>query len=89
MPLRLDRRRLAAAAMALAGAAVLFLPLCGLAFDCGCTWPLLGGATQCNMHAPHSPHCPLCTGPRVYGLSFGLALWGLLFLPLDRILRRT
>jgi hypothetical protein len=67
----------------------LFLPLCDLIFDCGCTWPLLGGATHCNMHQPAPPHCPLCVGPRVYGLAFSLAVWTLLFLPLDRLLRRT
>jgi hypothetical protein len=89
MTLRPNRRRLAAAALALAGAAALFLPLCDLLFDCGCTWPLLGGAAHCNVHRPHPPHCPLCAGPPVYGLSFGLAVWGLLFLPLDRILRRS
>lgn len=88
MTLSASRRRLLAAAFSLAGAAVLFLPLCDLAFDCGCTWPLLGGATHCNMHRPAPPHCPLCRGPRVYGLSFSLALWAALFLPLDRLLRR-
>lgn len=89
MTLRPNRRRLAAVALALAGATVLFLPLCDLVFDCGCTWPLLGGDAHCNVHQPRPPHCPLCAGPRVYGLSFGLAIWGLLFLPLDRILRRA
>jgi hypothetical protein len=87
MPIRLGGRRLAAAAIALAAAAILFLPLCDLVFDCGCTWPLLGGASHCNVHAPHPPHCPLCAGPRVYGLSFGVALWAALFLPIDRLLR--
>lgn len=89
LSIRLDRRRLAAAVLALAGAAVLFLPLCDLVFDCGCTWPLLGGAERCNMHAPHPPHCPLCRGPRVYGLAFSLALWTALFLPIDRLLRAS
>jgi hypothetical protein len=76
-----------AAAIALAAAAVLFLPLCDAVFDCGCTWPLLGGATHCNMHAPAPPHCPLCRGPRAYGLAFSLALWGALVLPIDLALR--
>jgi hypothetical protein len=89
MPVRPTRRRLAAAALGLLGAAVLFLPLCNLAFDCGCTWPLLGGDAHCNVHQPQPPHCPLCAGPRVYGLAFGLALWAALFLPLDRLLRRV
>jgi hypothetical protein len=88
MSLRADRRRLFAAALAVAGAAVLFLPLCDLAFDCGCTWPLLGGAERCNMHAPHPPHCPLCTGSRIYGLAFSVVLWLTLFVPIDRAVRK-
>lgn len=88
MTVRLTRRRLAAAALALLGAAVLFLPLCDLLFDCGCTWPFFGGARHCNVHQPQPPHCPLCAGPPVYGLAFGLAVWIALFLPLDRVLRQ-
>lgn len=83
------RRRLLAAVLALAGAAVLFLPLCDLAFDCGCTWPLLGGSAHCNMHAPQPPHCPLCRGPRVYGLAFSLALFAALFVPIETLMRRV
>jgi hypothetical protein len=81
------RRRLLAAVLALAGAAILFLPLCDLVFDCGCTWPLLGGAEHCNMHAAQPPHCPLCRGPRVYGLTFSVVLFAALFVPIARLLR--
>ena len=88
MAVLITRRRLAAGVLALLGAAALFLPLCDLAFDCGCTWAFRGGSSHCNVHAPQPPHCPLCAGPHVYGLAFGLALWTALFVPLDRILRQ-
>lgn len=84
----LTTRHFTAGVLALFGSAALFLPLCDLLFDCGCTWAFLGGAAHCNVHAPHPPHCPLCAGPYVYGLAFGLAVWGALFWPLDRLLRR-
>ena len=88
MALRLTRRRILAGILATTAAALLFLPLCALAFDCGCTWAFLGGATHCNMHAPQPPHCPLCVGPRIYGLAFTAVLWTALFVPLDRVLRQ-
>lgn len=88
MRLGLTRRRLFAATLALVGAALLFLPLCNLIFDCGCTWPFLGGARHCNVHQPQPPHCPLCAGPRVYGLAFSLAVWAALFVPLDYAFRQ-
>lgn len=88
MRVGLNRRRLLAALLALGAAAVVFLPLCDAVFDCGCTWPLLGGASHCNMHAAQPPHCPLCRGPRLYGLAFSLALWAALFVPIDFLLQR-
>jgi hypothetical protein len=88
MAWRLTPRRLLAAALAVLGAAALFLPLCDLLFDCGCTWAFLGGAAHCNVHHPQPPHCPLCAGPPVYGLAFVLLVWAALFVPLDRLLRQ-
>lgn len=85
--MRAGRRRLLAAALALAAAALLYLPLCDRMFDCGCTWAFAGGARHCNVHAPRPPHCPLCAGPRALGLSFGLLLWGALYLPAALVLR--
>lgn len=48
-------------------AAVLFLDLCDLIFDCGCRALWMGAAAQCNIHHTHPPHCPWCTA----------GLWGL------------
>jgi hypothetical protein len=81
-------RRALALTLALAAAAAVFMPLCALAFDCGCRFFFLGGSDHCNMHAAHPPHCPLCTGSPLYGLAFGLVLWTAFAWPLDRLLRR-
>jgi hypothetical protein len=44
-------------------------PVCGLLFDCGCTWPWAGLARGCNYFDPASPiHCPWCDT-----LALGLA----------------
>lgn len=54
-------RRLALVAVAAAAlTALTTLRICDVIFDCGCTWPFLGGAAHCNMHAPRPPHCPAC-----------------------------
>lgn len=81
-------RRALVAVAALALTALVYMPLCDLAFDCGCRFFFLGGSDHCTMHAPQPPRCPLCTGSPLYGLAFGLAVWTAFFLPLDRLARR-
>ena len=53
---------LAAAAIAFVVTSVAYMPICNLVFDCGCTWPWLGGVQHCNIHVAGPPDCPLCTG---------------------------
>ena len=53
---------LAAAAIALVVTSVVYMPVCDLVFDCGCTWPWLGGVQHCNIHTAGPPDCPLCKG---------------------------
>ena len=43
--------------------AVAVLPLCDLAFDCGCRWPGLGGYAHCDIHTAGAPDCPWCEEP--------------------------
>lgn len=80
-------RRAAALALAFLATAAVYMPLCGLVFGCGCRFVFLGGTEHCNMHAPHPPHCPLCTGSPLYGLAFGLVLWAAFLVPLERLMR--
>jgi len=83
------RARLALAAI-VAGlaSAALFLPLCNLVYDCGCSWFFAGGSTHCNIHNPRPPHCPLCIGNPLDGLLFTAAvfspLWGAFYWLLSR-----
>ena len=49
--------------------AVFHNPMCGLVFNCGCSFnPWLGGTgwNLCNVHNPNpnSPRCPWCISPR-------------------------
>ena len=51
----------------LAGATTIFIalivitPLCGLMFDCGCTWPWEGLHRNCNYYDPQAiKKCPWC-----------------------------
>lgn len=81
-------RRALAVVLALGAMAVSYMPLCGLLFGCGCRVFFLGGSDHCNMHAPHPPHCPLCTGSPLYGLAFGVVLWAAFFVPFDLLARR-
>jgi hypothetical protein len=81
-------RRALAVVLALGAMAAVYMPVCGLVFGCGCRIFFLGGSDHCNMHAPHPPHCPLCTGSPIHGLAFGLVLWAALFVPLDLLIRR-
>lgn len=39
------------------------LPLCGLIFQCGCTYLWSGRDTHCNIHEPAPPNCPWCIAP--------------------------
>ena len=36
-------------------------PLCGLLFQCGCTWEWSGGVKPCNIYNKEGPHCPWCS----------------------------
>ncbi len=53
---------LAAVAIAFVVTSVVYMPVCNLVFDCGCTWPWLGGVQHCNIHVAGPPDCPLCKG---------------------------
>lgn len=77
------------AALAFALVAVVLLPLCGVAFGCGCSWPFFGGSEHCNMHNPAPPHCPVCTQPWSYGLGFSASLYALSWWGLAALLRRV
>jgi hypothetical protein len=55
--------------LALAATAFTLLPICGVVFDCGCTWPMWGGDSHCNVHHPGPPDCPLCTNWAVGALG--------------------
>lgn len=41
-------------------------PMCGVVFQCGCTWNWAGGWAKCNVHNPTGPRCPWCVAPRDY-----------------------
>lgn len=66
-------------------AVVVLLPICDLHFDCGCRWPGLGGASQCDIHTAGPPDCPWCKHPWIaYGTmaaSAGLGLIAVLVIP--------
>lgn len=52
---------------------VVYMPVCNLVFDCGCTWPWLGGVQHCNIHVAGPPDCPLCKGGApVQAVGFGV-----------------
>lgn len=65
----------------------LFLPLCDLAFRCGCTWFFAGGSDRCNIHKESPPHCPLCVSPAYRG-AFGSAIFLVLLLGTGATLSR-
>jgi len=55
---------------------VLITPLCGLLFNCGCTWPWQGLESHCNIHQPETVHqCPWCVSVLMGAISCGLAFW--------------
>lgn len=50
-------------------------PLCGLMFNCGCTWPWQGLDSHCNIHDSTALHqCPWCVSLLAGALSLGLAV---------------
>jgi len=56
-------------------ALILITPLCGLLFDCGCTWPWAGLESHCNIHDPSAVHqCPWCVSSIAGAVSVGLAV---------------
>lgn len=57
------------------------IPYCGALFQCGCTFPWAGGATNCNIHDYHTPNCPWCMalgwkGDTVYPIVFWAVMVG-------------
>ncbi|MGR9100857.1 MAG: hypothetical protein ACU826_09855, partial [Gammaproteobacteria bacterium] len=49
-------------------------PLCGVLFDCGCTWPWMGLDQNCNINDPAARfECPWCASWAAGGLSVGLS----------------
>lgn len=54
-----------------AGAAALtsalFINLCDLVYQCGCSWAWAGAADHCNIHTPGVRHCPWCVEGAVWG----------------------
>ena len=56
-------------------ALIAITPLCGLLFDCGCTWPWSGLESHCNIHDEQAVHqCPWCVSTIAGVLSVGLAV---------------
>ena len=71
------RTRLAALAICGGLAALFFIDLCGLIFDCGCRPLWAGAADHCNVHDAATRSCPWCVSGRwgVY-LPMGVILSG-------------
>ena len=42
---------------------IFLLPMCGLIFQCGCTYLWAGRDLHCNIHDPAPPNCPWCIAP--------------------------
>lgn len=79
------RRQALTFALAAVGAGVLFVDVCGLIFDCGCTSVWAGGAALCNVNHASGPHCPWCVHPLAGATAMGgvlLAQAGLIYGPL-------
>jgi len=67
--------RFSAGILTLIATLVLITPLCGLLFDCGCTWPWAGLESHCNIHNPEAAHqCPWCVSTIAGVVSVGLAV---------------
>lgn len=55
------RQPLTVASVSLLFALIALTPMCGYLFGCGCTWPWMGLARDCNYFNPADPlHCPWC-----------------------------
>jgi len=71
----LSSSRFSAGVFTLIAALVLITPLCGLLFDCGCTWPWSGLESHCNIHNSDAVHqCPWCVSTVAGVVSVGLAV---------------
>jgi len=54
---------------------LLITPLCGLMFDCGCTWPWEGLDSHCNIHDSTAlQQCPWCVSMFAGVVSVALAV---------------
>jgi hypothetical protein len=42
---------------------IFLLPMCGMIFQCGCSYLWNGRDLHCNIHHPVPPHCPWCIAP--------------------------
>jgi len=70
-----DSIRYSAGIVTVIAALILITPLCGLLFDCDCTWPWQGLESHCNIHNPQAAHqCPWCVSSIAGGASVGLAV---------------
>ena len=72
-------------ALAAACAGVLFIDMCGVIFDCGCTSLWAGGSALCNVHNATRPRCPWCVHPTATATALGgvlLAQAALIYGPL-------
>lgn len=79
MSIRANWQRLAGRVLVLgslaAVAAVFFLNVCHLIYDCGCVSLWSGGAAFCNIQTAGPPDCPFCARPNVaYGALYGTFL---------------
>src|SRR5262245_11059752 len=42
---------------------IFLLPICGLIFQCGCSYLWSTRDQHCNIHDPAAPNCPWCIAP--------------------------
>ena len=71
----LSINRYGAGMVTVVAALILITPLCGVLFNCGCTWPWAGLESHCNIHMPQVEHqCPWCVSTLAGVLSVGLAV---------------
>ena len=75
---RWSRSRILLVLATIAVTSVTGYPLCNAVFQCGCTWPLLGGDAHCNIHHAGPPDCPVCAYPGVAAAFSAVLLagWG-------------
>ena len=54
---------------------ILVTPLCGMLFNCGCSWPWSGLDQNCNFHQTDARHrCPWCNSEIAAWISIGSSL---------------